>query len=343
MKALEEFTRSAPPSDLEALIEDIRQRLHRVLAVFNGKGGQGKTSITTHLAGLFADSQVQQALPGRVLVIDMDPQGNAKLDLGVKGDALDDDGRSLRLAVLHGTPLQLIRDVRPQLDVVPGGKQLEALATGMVSELHTKGRAAWLGLAHALAQIADQYDWILIDCPPTAAEPQELALVAARWVLVPISTGDEASLQGLAGVADRFLATEDLNPDLELLGAVLFDFEHRYYKKPKSDEEPRAVGQWTEVRAEVEAELRRAGSDAPLFDAVIRRAEQVAIACRKRGQLTFELARSTDGPDWWEVASGRKKGRRLPTSRAELVGDDYEDLAAEVMSRVIDVESEDVA
>ncbi|MBC7271495.1 ParA family protein [Streptomyces albogriseolus] len=338
-----EFTRTTPRETWYSFALSLRPRLTRVVADFNGKGGQGKTSITTHLGGLFAEGQVQQDLPGRVLVVDMDPQGNTKLDLGFGSHELFDNGASLVEAILSGdaSKLKIITDVRPQLDVIPGGKALETIGAKMVGEQMSRGRAAWLGLAVVLADLSDRYDWILIDCPPTFPDPQELALIAARWVLVPVSF-DEGSIQGLEGVSDKFIATEDLNPDLELLGAVLFGFEHKFYTDRKSKEK-RPVGMWVETRAEIEALLQKSGADAPLFNAVIRDARPVAKACRARGQLAFELAQVTDAPKWWEIASGKKKGRALPTSRAELVGEDYEDLAVEVMQRIVSIEQEDAA
>jgi chromosome partitioning protein len=342
---LQEFDRKTPKEVLDAFVTSLRPKLARVIVVFNGKGGQGKTSVTTHLAGLFAEGQVDQGLPGRVLVVDMDPQGNTRLDLGIQGHALDDEGESLLDAILKGKSslLQIIRDAggRPQLDVIPGGPKLESIGAKMVGEQMAKGRAAWLGLAVVLAELSEAYDWIIIDCPPTFPEPQELALTAARWTLVPVSF-DEGSIQGLRGVSDKFIATEDLNPDLELLGAVLFGFEHKYHTDRKTKEK-RQVGLWTETRREIEADLLNAGMEDPLFNAVIRDARPVAKACRQRGQLSFELAQATDAPKWWEIAKGAKVGRVLPTSRAELVGEDYEDLAVEVMQRIIAREQEDAA
>jgi chromosome partitioning protein len=87
--------------------------LRRVVLVANQKGGVGKTSIVTALAGLIARPE------RRVLIVDADPQGNAtSSDLGVTGDR----GRSLMMSLQYGEPLQVQRDVRPGLDLIAGAR-----------------------------------------------------------------------------------------------------------------------------------------------------------------------------------------------------------------------------
>ncbi|MBO2464934.1 ParA family protein [Actinomadura violacea] len=340
---LKQFSGRTSPSELNALVDLLRPSLRRVIAVFNGKGGQGKTSVTTHVAGLLAEAEQDKAErgldAGRVLVLEMDSQGNTLLDLGVKGHPLNDNGESLAMALQYGTDPKIIRDVRPFLDVIPSGVELEQLPVQMVALVNKRGRAAWLSLAVMLAKLAHIYRWIVIDCPPVTREPQELALGAARWVLTPVSTGDQASVDGLGGVAHRFQSTEDLNPDLELLGAVLFGFTHRY-RTDRITGEKRPVGLWVETRRRLEQLLQEAGSDAPVFDAVIRSAETVAVRCRDRGQLTFEVGEATDGIKWWQKARG-ESGTVLPTDRAEAVGGDYESLTVEVVKRITEIEREE--
>jgi hypothetical protein len=129
-----------------------------------------------------------------------------------------------------------------------------------------------------------------------------------------------------------------LNPDQELLGSVLFGFEHKYYT-PK-DGERRAVGAWVEARAQVQELLDAAGVDAPVFNAVIRDARKVAKTCRDRGELSFEVAEATDGVKWWQKRKG-SSGNVLPTERAEQVGQDYLDLVAEIVERIVAIEAEE--
>ncbi len=85
--------------------------LQRSIAVSNGKGGVGKTSVASHLAGIAA------AAGWKVLAVDLDPQGNLGQDLGYYQADRGDSGRSLSDAVIDGTELVPLRDVRPNLDV----------------------------------------------------------------------------------------------------------------------------------------------------------------------------------------------------------------------------------
>jgi chromosome partitioning protein len=332
--------------DLTAAVERslaLRPRLGRVLAVINGKGGQGKTSATANLAGLLALAGEAANSPRRVLVVDCDPQGNLGLDLGYlkpedvqggqppAGRLVGDDGVGLMAAMQSGTELKRLRDVRPWLDVVPGGSALDEV-NGMIFGRTARGQAhrARLALAEALATIADEYDWILIDCPPREINVQDLVLVAARAALVPVSF-DQASRQGLSGVAERFGRALSLNGSLELLGVAMFGFQYRANRK--GDE----VGQRREVRAELEADLRAAGADAPVFQSVIRYMPSVAKSCRDRGQLVHELE-NVVGPKWWEVRAGTAKGRPVPSTEASKVAQEYEDLAGEVFTRFSQLE-----
>ncbi|MEV7465478.1 ParA family protein [Streptomyces sp. NPDC002519] len=341
--SLEPFTPATPQHVLDDFVRSLRPYLARVIAVFNGKGGQGKTSIASHMAGLLAEGEAAKAEEGgdagRVLLVEVDAQGNSHEDLGIKGHKEMDEGKSLAIAIQFGDLPKVIRDVRPRLDVVPSGRQLEQIPFQMVTMQSKHGQAANLSLAVMLAKMATEYRWIIVDCPPVTKEPQILALTAARWVLSPVSTGDVSSINGLGGVSHRFDDTAHLNPDLELLGAVLFGFAHRYYTDRKTKER-RPVGLWVQTRGRLEKLLADADSDAPVFNSVIRDAENVAVNCRDRGQLAYEVAEATDGIKWWQKKKG-EVGKVLPTERAEEVGRDYEDLVVEVVERVLQVEAEE--
>ncbi|MFI6883732.1 ParA family protein [Streptosporangium canum] len=346
--SLEPFAPSTPQHVLDEFVLSLRPHLSRVIAIFNGKGGQGKTSLASHVAGLLAEGEAAKADAGEeagdVLLLEADAQGNTLHDLGIKGHPDNDHGKSLAIALQFGDMPKIIQDVRPHLDVIPSGKQLEQIPFQMVTMQSKYGQAANLSLAVLLAKLSHKYRWIIIDCPPVTKEPQLLALCAARWVLSPVSTGDISSIDGLGGVAHRFNETAHLNPDLELLGAVLFGFAHRYYTDKKTSEKPvkRPVGLWVQARERIQSLLIEAGSDAPVFQAVIRDAETVAVNCRDRGQLSYEVGEAVDGIKWWQKAKG-ETGTVLPTERAEEVGRDYEDLVVEVVARIHQVEMEEAA
>lgn len=100
---------------------DRHMDLSRVVALANGKGGVGKTSLTANLAGEFAREG------SRVLVIDLDISGNLKLDLGLVGHPEDDAGQGIVQSIVDEEPLHIVREVRPGVDWVPGGPRLNWL------------------------------------------------------------------------------------------------------------------------------------------------------------------------------------------------------------------------
>ena len=131
----------------------------------------------------------------RVLLVDMDPQGNLAEDLGYTGTAIDDAGHALAASLTFGGPLAPSPDVRPNLDVLIGGHHLDAAAAALSSRASKDTRGARLILAQLLAVIAGNYDLVLIDCPPGNEPLQAAAAAAARWALVPVKT-DQSSQKG---------------------------------------------------------------------------------------------------------------------------------------------------
>jgi chromosome partitioning protein len=296
-----------------------RQRLRRTIAVINGKGGVGKTSITANLAGLFAASGY------RVLAVDLDPQGNLGSDLGYLGAGMSDAGAGLRSATLDLKAPPCLRDVRPGLDVVPGGEHLHDLAAMLQARSRT-GRGGAQDLASTIGELAGDYDLTLLDCPPGSDVLQEGALHAARWALIPTKT-DDASRAGLRDVARRFVTARTTNPDLAVLGVVLFGV---------NTNARRVVGQ---ARAALEQDL---GGVAPVLTAAIRHVEAAAVDARGRGQLVHELERDASAaPKWYERlrSPGESAPQRLAGSAGVLAAD-YEALADEVVSRLVEAESE---
>jgi chromosome partitioning protein len=296
-----------------------RAALTRSIAIANGKGGVGKTSITANMGGLLAVSG------HRVLLIDLDPQGNLAEDLGYNGSRVDDHGRSLVHAVLDGEPLTPVSGVRPGLDVVPGGEALYDLPPLLYARRQRNGEDALLTLAYSLAAIAGRYELVLIDCPPGDPTLQELALAAAHWVLIPART-DDSSRKGLRRVAQRFRVVYDLNPDLILLGVLLFATN------------PSAKRIREEVHADIAADLGRA---APVFMTTIRYVEAAARDARKWGKLAYELEQaSAAGPKSYEVAAGKADRSQLVAASASSLAGDYAALIDEVLGHLATVEPE---
>jgi len=303
--------------------------LSRVVAVINGKGGVLKTSITANVAGCLAKSM-------RVLVIDLDISGNLKLDLGMLRSEDDDAGKGVVDSVWNGTSLPVVRNVRPNLDMVFGGRGLEMLGqlskSPMAEELPTGSVAT--EFAARLSEVADQYDLILLDCPPGNGELQDMALTATRWVLIPTKT-DQASWDGLLGVGPRVKRARQTNPGLRYLGVVV------------TAHNPAA----TRVRRNTKARLDEVGETVPLMETFIRHSETAAHDCRSRGQLAHELARDADASKTQrlEALSARRRGDAsatdvipLPSAlsgTADSLAGDYARLAQEICARISEAET----
>ncbi len=142
----------------------------------NDKGGVGKTSLVANLAGQLA------AAGYRCLLVDLNRQANLADDLGFRDDERDDQGAGLLLSVISGSPLTPVLDVRPGLDVVPGGARLSDLVPLMVSRLQDQGREAFRVLARVLAPVTGPYDVVFLDCPPSPrSSPTSPSPPPAGW------------------------------------------------------------------------------------------------------------------------------------------------------------------
>jgi chromosome partitioning protein len=161
----------------------------RILAIVNQKGGVGKTTTAVNLATAMA------ACNKRVLVIDLDPQGNAAIESGIPG-----------------------------LELVPASQNLSGAEIELVSMEHREFRLREAVVRHAAAS---PYDYILIDCPPSLGLLTLNALVASDAVLVPL----QCEFYALEGLSQLIRTVErvrkHLNPTLEIQGVVLTMFDRR--------------------------------------------------------------------------------------------------------------------
>lgn len=299
-----------------------RAVLQRSVAVINGKGGVGKTTIAANVAGLLARSG------WRVLAVDMDPQGNLGIDLGYAGTDDDDDGASLAGALLFGQAAQPLAGVRKNLDVLRGGDALHSAQAGLAAKSGKATDQAVLALAAVLASIADDYDVILIDCPPGNDALQSAAIAASRWVVIP-SRVDAGSQKGLEDVARRLDSVLAHNPDVDLLGVALFDVDTSA----------------TRVREKARAMVTQTlGSDDVLFDTTIRHSSAVAQEVRDRRILVHELDDAVrQGPQWWKVRRGEATRAQLGPRSATTVADDLHALTGEIVDRLTAKEAQEAS
>ena len=186
----------------------------RILSLANQKGGVGKTTTTINLATAMA------AVGKKVLLVDLDPQGNASTGLGV--DMAKRNPGSY--AVLFGDvpASEAIRPTEiPGMDIIPAASDLAGAEIELVAE---EKREYYL--KSALAQI-EGYDYVLIDCPPALGLLTLNALVAADAVIVPLQC-EFYALEGLSHLMRTIgIITRNLNPRLALQGVVLTMFDRR--------------------------------------------------------------------------------------------------------------------
>ncbi len=289
-------------------------KLRRVITVQSNKGGVGKTSVTSNQAAVLAEAGY------RTLVVDLDPQGDIADDLGYREvEGVDDQGAALFTAIAMGQPLVPMKNIRKNLDVVPAGRHTEMLIDHIQGQ-NSRGIDVSEALADKLADIADHYDVIFIDTPPGDGAIQTLALFAARWILIPTQP-DDSSLRGLSRLADRVVEVRPKNPDLAVLGVVLFP----------------VVKSGTRIIAETRALLADImGGAAPVFSASIRFAQASGVNARRRGQVAIELARDAENQEPWFKALRESKLDRPPQARiadsAGSLAGDYLLLTEEILT-----------
>ena len=187
----------------------------RMIAVANQKGGVGKTTTTTNLASCLAE------LGKKTLLIDIDPQGNATSGVGVNKNELENTVYELFIGECTLEEC-LIQDVLENLSLLPSNVNL----SGAEIDLIGMNEREFI-LRNAIAPVRKDYEYIVIDCPPSLNVLTVNALTAADTVLVPIQC-EYYALEGLSQLMHTIdLITERLNPDLEIEGIVFTMYDAR--------------------------------------------------------------------------------------------------------------------
>lgn len=191
------------------------RELPRIIAVANQKGGVGKTTTTVNLAASLADQGF------RTLVVDLDPQGNAGTGLGIDIRQLE---ASIYDVLLHEASLDdcIEGSSVKNLFVAPSSLDLAGAEIELVPAFSREFR-----LKNALEQVGDEFDFIIIDCPPSLGLLTVNAFAAAKEILVPIQC-EYYALEGLGQLLRNVdLVQRNLNPTLEVSAVVLVMFDSR--------------------------------------------------------------------------------------------------------------------
>jgi chromosome partitioning protein len=188
----------------------------RVLAIANQKGGVGKTTTAINLGASLAIAEQ------RVLVVDIDPQGNATSGLGVEKA---DDLATIYDVLVEGASLAECRTRAlhfDTLDLVPSNRNLVGAEIELVDRPERE-----LILRRAIGEVRDEYDYVLVDCPPSLGLLTLNTLGASDAVLIPIQC-EFYALEGLSQLLNTVrLVQRGLNPALEIEGVLLTMFDRR--------------------------------------------------------------------------------------------------------------------
>ena len=180
--------------------------MSQIIALANQKGGTGKTTTAVNLLSALAE------LGKRVLLIDFDPQGNATSGLGINPDKGIYEALSGRASVLE----VIKKTQQAKFDLIPSTTNLAGANVELVDEEEREFR-----LKKILENIRENYDYILIDCPPSLGLLTINGLVAADKVLIPVQC-EYYALEGLGQLLGTInLVKQNLQPNLEILGALL--------------------------------------------------------------------------------------------------------------------------
>lgn len=187
----------------------------RIIAIANQKGGVGKTTTCVNLAASLA------AMNQRVLLVDLDPQGNATMGSGIDKHSLERSVYDVLVAQVP-TPRAIKRAAEAGFDVLPANGDLTAAEVELLEVEHKEQRLQW-----SLAEVAGVYDYMLIDCPPSLNMLTLNAMVAADGVIIAMQC-EYFALEGLSALVGTIQrVAETVNPRLQIEGILRTMYDPR--------------------------------------------------------------------------------------------------------------------
>ena len=226
--------------------------MNRIFAIANQKGGVGKTCTTVNLSASLGE------LGKKVLVIDMDPQGNSSSSFGVNKNEVEN---TIYEVMLEECTLSeaIIKDVAKNVSIVPANVNLGAV------EIEMAGKdKANLILRRELDFVKDEYDYIFIDCPPAISLTTVNSMAAATGVIVPVQC-EYLALEGLGQVIETInLVRSRMNPTLDLTGILFTMYDGRTVLSNDVVDSVRNTVKYHTFEAKIPRNIRL--SEAPSFE-----------------------------------------------------------------------------